>query len=57
MNSRKTRLIIRTQEVESQNQWLKVANYLAVPLHFIMERRTLMGIRARVEAGEDIRLS
>lgn len=57
VNTRQTRLIIRTQEVEASNQWLKVANYIAVPLHFIMERRTLMGIKARVEAGENIHLS
>jgi hypothetical protein len=57
VNTRQTRLIIRTQEVESPNRWLKVANYIAVPLHFIMERRTLIGIKARVEAGENIHLS
>lgn len=57
VNTRQTRLIIRTQEVESSNQWLKVANYFAVPLHFIMERRTLMGIKERIEAGENIHLS
>jgi len=52
-----TRLIIRSQEAESSNPWLKVADYIAVPLHFIMERRTLMGIKARVEAGENVQLS
>lgn len=57
VNSRQTRLIIRSQEVENSNPWLKTANYIAVPLHFIMERRMLMGIKARVEAGENIQLS
>ena len=57
VNSRQTRLIIRTQKVASSNPWLKAANYIAVPLHFIMERRTLMGIKARVEAGEKVQLS
>ncbi len=57
INSRQTRLIIRSQEVEASNRWLKVANYVAVPLHFIMERRTLMGIKARTEAGENIQTS
>ena len=57
VNSRQTRLIIRSQEAENSNPWLKAANYIAVPLHYIMERRTLMGIKARVEAGENIPLS
>lgn len=57
VNSRQTRLIIRSQEMEGSNPWLRAANYIAVPLHFIMERRTLMGIKARVEAGENIQLS
>ncbi|TAK71820.1 MAG: hypothetical protein EPO11_10870 [Gammaproteobacteria bacterium] len=49
INSRQTRLIIRTQEA--------VANYIMIPFHFIMERRTLMGIKARAEAGENVQLS
>ena len=57
VNKRQTRLIIRTQEAAGNNLWLKVFNYLIVPLHFIMERRTLMGIKERVEAGENIKLS
>ncbi len=57
VNSGQTRLIIRTQEVAGSNPWSKVANYIAVPLHFIMERRTLIGIKARAEAGENIQLS
>ncbi len=57
VNSRQTRLIIRSQETENSNLWVKAANYIAVPLHYIMERRTLMGIKARVEAGENIPLS
>ena len=55
--SRQTRLIIRTQEMQGSNLWVKIANYITVPLHFIMERRTLIGIKARVEAGENIHLS
>ena len=57
VNSRQTRLIIRTQAAPSQNQWLQAAHYISVPLHYIMERRTLMGIKARVEAGENVLLS
>ncbi len=51
VNSGQTRLIIRTQEVKNPYQWL------TVPLHFIMERRTLIGIKARAEAGENVQLS
>ena len=57
VNSEQTRLIIRTQARLSNDPWLKVANFIVVPLHFIMERRTLMGIKARVEAGENVHLS
>src|SRR6185437_7385198 len=51
VNEQQTRLIIRTQEVEGFGQWL------TLPLHYIMERRTLIGVKARVEAGENIQLS
>ncbi|MBA2648584.1 MAG: hypothetical protein H0U75_03110 [Legionella sp.] len=57
VNDKQTRLIIRTQEPESSSSWSKAANYIAIPLHYIMERRTLMGIKARVEAGEGVELS
>jgi hypothetical protein len=58
VNSQQTRLIVRTQELANKkSEWLKVASYIEVPLHFIMERRLLMGIKARVEAGENIQLS
>lgn len=57
VNSQQTRLIIRTQVKESSSLWLKAADYIVIPLHFIMERRTLMGIKARAEAGENVQLS
>lgn len=58
MNGQQTRLIVRTQELANKNnEWLKAASYIEVPLHFIMERRLLMGIKARAEAGENIQLS
>jgi len=58
INSQQTRLIVRTQELTSKkNDWLKVSSYIEVPFHFIMERRLLMGIKARAEAGENIELS
>lgn len=52
-----TRLVIRSQEVKSSNQGVKIASYIEIPLHYIMERRMLMGIKARVEAGENVHLS
>ena len=44
------------KEAKSKSVFLKAAKYLAIPLHFIMERRTLMGIKERAEAGENIQL-
>ncbi|EPJ49505.1 MAG: hypothetical protein OFPI_24850 [Osedax symbiont Rs2] len=57
VTSGETRLIIRTQSAPINNKWLQTAHYIGVPLHYIMERRTLLGIKARVEAGENILLS
>jgi len=57
VNSQQTRLITRTQVAKSSNPWLQAANYIQVPLHYIMERRTLMGIKQRAEAGENTKLS
>lgn len=57
VSNQQTRLIIRTQEIEGATIWLKAKYYIIVPLHFIMERRTLMGIKARAEAGENVQLS
>ncbi len=57
VNDQQTRLIIRTQESKTSNPWLKISNYIELPLHFIMERRTLMGIKERAETGEGIKLS
>ncbi|MCD6045739.1 MAG: hypothetical protein K0R48_902 [Gammaproteobacteria bacterium] len=57
INSQQTRLVVRTQTTRSKNLQEKFAHYIAIPFHFIMERRTLIGIKARAEAGENIRLS
>ncbi len=57
INSLQTRLVVRTQETRSENLQEKFAHYVAIPFHFIMERRTLIGIKARAEAGENIRFS
>ncbi|MGA2655325.1 MAG: hypothetical protein ABSF18_05050 [Gammaproteobacteria bacterium] len=57
VNDQQTRLIIRSQESKTSSPWVKIANYIAVPLHFIMERRTLMGIKERAETGAGQKLS
>lgn len=57
VNSQQTRLVIRSQESASKRGWSKFASYIEVPLHFVMERRLLMGIKARAEAGENVQLS
>ncbi len=50
INSQKTRLLVRTQVTRSKNFQGKFANYVSIPFHFIMERRTLIGIKARADA-------
>jgi hypothetical protein len=57
INSQQVRLVVRTQVTRGKNLQEKFANYSAIPFHFIMERRTLIGIKARAEAGENIHLS
>lgn len=57
VNNKQTRLVIRTQVAKNSNLWSGVANYIIVPFHFIMERGTLIGIKARAEAGENVPLS
>lgn len=57
INNQQTRLIIRTQEAKSSSPGLQAANYIELPLHYIMERRTLIGIKQRAEAGENVQLA
>ncbi len=58
INGQQTRLIIRTQDIANKkNVWLRISSYLEVPFHFIMERRLLMGVKARAEAGKNVELS
>lgn len=57
VNDQQTRLIIRTQVAKSTHPWQQVTNAIIIPLHFIMERRTLIGLKARAEAGENVYLS
>lgn len=52
-----TRLIIRTQETKSLSFWTKTRSYIIAPLHYIMERRTLMGIKAHAEVRQEGTLS
>ncbi|MBX9298716.1 hypothetical protein [Chromobacterium piscinae] len=58
ISDEQTRLIVRSQEVANKkNIWMSISSYLEIPFHFIMERRLLMGIKARAEAGESVKLS
>jgi hypothetical protein len=56
-NTKQTRLIIRTQFTEQNNLRLAAADFIIMPLHYIMERRMLTGIKERVETGGRIPLS
>lgn len=49
INSKQTRLIVRTHEPRLPNLKSKIADFFFMPLHYIMERRMLMGMKARVE--------
>ena len=54
INSKQTRLIVRTHEQALSNKKSKIEDFIFTPLHYIMERRMLMGMKARVEG---VRLS
>ncbi|MFZ5908795.1 MAG: hypothetical protein ACOYYU_02120 [Chloroflexota bacterium] len=49
INSKETRLIVRTHEPTLPDLISKIADFFFMPLHYIMERRMLMGMKARVE--------
>jgi hypothetical protein len=49
INSKQTRLIVRTHEPTLPDLKSKIADFFFIPLHYIMERRMLMGMKARVE--------
>jgi len=58
LGEKKSRLIIRSHSMNHSSILSKIADKcLGVPLHFIMERRTLMGIKARVESGPGAKFS
>lgn len=49
----RTRLIIRTQGSVASGFWNKTIDYIMTPLHYLMERRQLMGIKERAEFGKE----
>jgi hypothetical protein len=57
ISSKQTRLIVRTHGRELPNLKSIIGNFIGTPLHYIMERRMLMGFKARAEAGAGVRLS
>lgn len=57
LNTKQTRLIIRTHGRELPSLKSKIGDFFGTPLHYIMERRMLMGIKARAEAGSGVQLS
>lgn len=57
VSCQETRLIIRTRENKALNLYSKIASYIMVALHYIMERRTLIGIKKRVESVGNTRFS
>ncbi len=57
IGSKQTRLIVRTHG-GVLNSWVDHLDYFFImPLHYIMERRMLIGIKARAETGPGIPLS
>ena len=57
IDSETTRLIIRTHGWEIKSISSFIFYKIIEPLHYIMERRMLIGFKARAEAGEGVRLS
>ena len=57
LNTKQTRLIVRTHGRELPSLKSKIGDFFEMPLHYIMERRMLMGIKARAEAGSGVQLS
>lgn len=57
IDSKTTRLIVRTHGWEINSIATLLSTITIEPLHYIMERRMMMGFKARAEAGEGVRLS
>ncbi len=53
----KTRLIVRTHGSDTPTFMSRVGYFFMIPMHHIMERRMLMGLKARAEAGPGAHLS
>ena len=51
ISENETRLLIRTHGLAHTNILHAIADFIATPLHFVMERGTLKGIKARAETG------
>jgi hypothetical protein len=51
INSKLTRLIVRTHEGQLPDLKSKIEDFIFMPLHYIMERRMLMGIKSQVEGA------
>ncbi|SFG29358.1 hypothetical protein SAMN05660649_01302 [Desulfotomaculum arcticum] len=57
LNTKQTRLIVRTHGRKLPSLQSKIGDFFRIPLHYIMERKMLMGIKARAEAGSGVQLS
>lgn len=53
----RTRLVVRTQGQEPSGPVGRIVDSAFLPLHYLMERRMLLGFKARAEAGAGVRLS
>ncbi len=53
----KTKLIVRTHGWDTPTLSDKAGYFMTMPLHYIMERRMLMGLKARAEAGQGVHMS
>ena len=56
VNPGQTRLIVRTHGWDTSKMASRIGWYIMEPLHYLMERRMLMGIRDRTEAGPGVPL-
>ncbi len=52
-----TRLIVRTHGQDTRTLLRKIDDFFGVALHYIMERRMLLGFKVQAEAGPGVRLS
>lgn len=53
----RTRLVVRTNGAPAQGELKRVCATAGAVMHYVMERRMLLGIKARAEAGAGVRLS